>query len=423
MDQTTVLLALARFTSAIARLCLGPLLPMLSVALEFEESAKPALLSAYNSGYILTQIGGGVLADKYGFSVIISGAVGLSAVVLFYVATMATTVSEWTRAFFLMGTIAGPLFPAGSSAISANVKPESRAASAAIVDAAASAGTCVAAMAPMIASTFGWRFVYHMAASGLALVAVAVWVTFPTKPSIQAQKTNSHKGLPDTPHEKIATPDRATCQNYSEPKPPRQGSMVVLLQPALVATYFCHSIDNISKYTINAYAATMLVSKHQSSPVWVGVILGSQEAVGVCSKVLVGTILSSVAPTFYNRGRASAIGFFVQGIFLCATFFSSTDVYAGACLILAALAVGSHSIGFRPVYVEASPDHAGSVSGVGNTVASFASVMGLMTVGTLVQNAGGDWAVVALLLLVINFIGCLAALTIACLGGGQRKES
>ena len=117
----------------------------------FLEESKPALLSTYSSGCLLTQIGGGYLADKHGYASIVSATVGLSALIIFYISTLATTSVAWIRAFFCLGLVADPLFPAGSAAISWNVKADRRTASFAIVDASASAETTVASLAPIVA--------------------------------------------------------------------------------------------------------------------------------------------------------------------------------------------------------------------------------------------------------------------------------
>ena len=126
MDRTTLLLSAARFASAIARLCLGPLMPILTVSLNFTDGDKPTLLAAYSLGYILTQIGGGMLADRYGATAVISSAVGISSLVLMTLTTSLTSAATWAKAFFVLGFVSGPLFPAGSAAISANVPPQRR---------------------------------------------------------------------------------------------------------------------------------------------------------------------------------------------------------------------------------------------------------------------------------------------------------
>jgi MFS family permease len=395
MDRTTLLLSAARFASAIARLCLGPLMPLLTVALKFSNHDKPALLSAYSSGYILTQIGGGFLADRYGASAVIATAVGTSSLILLYI-TSSTSAAMWTQAFFCLGLVAGPLFPAGSTAISTNIPPERRAAAAAIVDAAAAAGTTVAALAPMIADQFGWKCVYYMTSVALAAVAVGAL------------------SLSDKPKPKSSVNSSNSSSNRVEPYP-----ISALISPVALATYLCHSVDNFTKYSINAWAATMLSERHGASPNVIGAILGTQEAIGVVSRLLVGILLTSgSASSLAQRGMTSAIAFAVQGIALLAAFSAPTPTMAAIMFVLSAIAVGAHSVGFRPMYFEASPEHAGAISGMGNTVASLASAIGPVLVGSV-----SGWDRVGLIMVLVNITGVLASMAIATFGATSLRTT
>lgn len=407
MDRTTLLLSLARFAAAVARLCLGPLLPILTISLGFDEASKPTLLSAYSSGYILTQIGGGYIADGHGFSKVIAASVGISALVLLYVSTLASTVDQWTNAFFVMGLVAGPLFPAGSSAISTNVPPSQRAASAALVDAAASAGTCVASLTPLIASHLGWRSIYYVTSCGLAMVAVMTPnMLSSTTASRYKKKTSQSNSPPPSPNNSKETNTTASK---------------VLIQPSAVLTYVCHSVDNFSKYTINAYAATLLFAKFDATAARIGMILGLQEAVAVGSKILVGTLSLKWRPTLFNRGRASAVGFFFQGLALCMAVQASTELGAALGFTLSALWSGLHSSGYRALYMEIAPDYSGAMSGVGNTIASVASVLGPITIGAAMARSNNvpdeqTWTTVGLWMLSVNVMGSVAAATVAVQG-------
>jgi ACS family hexuronate transporter-like MFS transporter len=387
MDRTTLLLSAARFSSAIARLCLGPLMPLLSVSLNLSNDEKRALLSAYSSGYILTQIGGGLLADRYGASTVIASAVGISSLILLYI-TSATSAVVWANAFFCLGLVAGPLFPAGSTAISTHVPFERRASAAAIVDAAAAAGTTVAALAPMIADRFGWKLVYYVTSIALAVVSVGAL-------SLSSKRKQKLPG------------SNTTAEKYP---------IASLLSPAALSTYLCHSADNFTKYSVNAWAATMLSEKHGASPSMIGLILGTQEAVGVVSRLLVGMAFSSGASSsFARRGVTSALAFLVQGVALLAAFRASTPTMTAIMFVVSAIAVGAHSVGFRPIYFEASPEHAGSVSGLGNTVASLASAVGPVVVGSI-----SGWNRVGLVMILVNFVGAMAAMAISRAGKSKR---
>lgn len=394
MDRTTLILSAARFASAIARLCLGPLMPLLTVALQFSNHDKPALLSAYSSGYIWTQIGGGFLADRYGASVVIAIALATSSGILLSM-TCFTSATSWTRALFTLGLVAGPLFPAGSTAISTHVAPDRRAAAAAMADAAAAAGTTVAALAPMIADLFGWKCVYYITSIALAAVAVGAL------------------SLSDMNPRKLIFNNNNNINQGNKPYP-----IAALLSPVALATYVCHSVDNFTKYSINAWAATMLSEQHGASPNMMGAILGTQEAIGVVSRLLVGVLLTGSttsstgwASSFVRRGMISAIAFAVQGTALLAAFSAPTPMMAATMLVLSAMAVGAHSIGFRPMYFEACPDHAGAISGMGNTVASLASAIGPVLVGSIT-----GWQNVGLLMALVNMAGVLASLAVAACG-------
>lgn len=407
-----VLLSSARFASAVGRLCLGPLLPLLTASLHFPEASKPKLLSAYSSGYILTQIGGGVLADRYGANRIICATLGTSACVLLYIATWATTVTAWANAFFVLGLIAGPLFPAGSTAIAIHVVPAKRAAAAAMVDAAAAAGTTVAALTPLLAEHFGsWRVVFHVTAAALAIVSAGSLslVRHGSSDNKAAAIEQSH----DDAGSKQILPKTKPSQLL--PVPSSNGSsrkyiFKALLSPASIATYLCHSADNFTKYSVNAWASTMLVGKFGASLTVVGAILATQEAVGVISRLSVGMASSSRA-SFGMRGITSCLAFVVQGVALLLAFRANSSMVAAALLVVSAVAVGAHSIGFRPIYMEAAPDHAGSISGLGNTIASLASAVGPILIG----NVKG-WDRVGFVLLMVNLGGAASAMMIARAG-------
>jgi len=446
MDKTTVLLSAARFTSAIARLCLGPLLPILSLSLNFPEESKPALLSAYSSGYLLTQMGGGYLADKHGYAKIVASSVGLSALILFYISTFATTVITWTRAFFCLGLVAGPLFPAGSAAISSNVRVDRRAASFAIVDASASAGTTVASLAPIVADYMGWRFIYKF--TGICLLLVSLGIITSMQSNSKA-KIASSSLAPLT----FQTPKHPKYDKYSDSR--RLVAVRAVFLPVAVCTYFCHCCDNFTKYSINSWAATMLFKSHEASPALVSGILAGQEATSVASKLLVGTLFSFSSKTmssssmFMKRGTISAVGFVVQGVALWYAFQAVTPSHAGMFFVISAIAAGSHSVGFRPVYLEASPEHSGAISGFGNSIASCASVLGPVIIGSCINQTNNDakqsnfskrelefrnqrdnaerirmddWSMVAFYMILANLCGSFAALCIAYFSRQRQRQ-
>jgi len=147
----------------------------------------------------------------------------------------------------------------------------------------------------------------------------------------------------------------------------------------------------------------------------------------------------------------SAVGFVLQGVALWCAFQAATPSQAGVFFVLSAIAAGSHSVGFRPVYLEASPEHAGAISGFGNTIASCASVLGPVIIGSSIYNQKNgeqfnnssrrelvfqdrgeenskmtmrteDWSMVAFYMILANLCGALAALCISYSSHQRRRQ-
>jgi len=410
----TFLLASARFVANIARLSLGPLLPLLSSELGFPAESKPALLSAYSSGYILTQVAGGFFADRYGAPSVLAFTAGASALVLLALTSAPGEwgITWWIRLYVALGFLAGPLFPASSVAVKENVEPERRAGAAAVIDAAASAGTCVATLAPSVAAaTFGWKGVFIMTA------AAALLVTFG---SIR---------LGSAPRQKRYSVKSSRRQSAAATSPNDGGSgessYKVLFSLPSLSLYLCNSCDNFCKYILNAWLATMFVERYKVSAAEAGGWLAVVEAVGVFSRVIAG--MRDPLGIRY-RWAASSVTFTLQGLFLFLAFSAPDPKSCAFFLTSYAFCTGGHSVGFRPRYFEAAPKFAGLLSGYGNTVASMASAMGPVVIGIILGEEKDEqsdiydgeerWSKVGLLMAAVGGLGVIGAMG---LGSGKDK--
>uniref|UniRef100_A0A7R9WM97 Major facilitator superfamily (MFS) profile domain-containing protein n=1 Tax=Craspedostauros australis TaxID=1486917 RepID=A0A7R9WM97_9STRA len=447
--STTFMLSCARFASAVARLSLGPLLPLLTASLKFSEHDTPALLSAFSSGYVLTQVAGGYFADRFGYRSVISASLIVSSLLVFCLTlpmAFATAASTWIQIYFLLGLVSGPLFPAGSTAITLEVRREDRATAAAIVDAAAAAGTTVAAMTPLMATYFGgWRPIFQCTSAGLLMIAYMLWNSngkqrLDDAALVAAKKLDSTTGMEShhqSPHRpEQSQPSHQQHQQLQQQKRHNRQSpnpvdvagsssswelLSALMHPMALGTYLCHGCDNFTKYSLSSWSATMLVQHHGVSPSWVGILLGMQEAIGFFSRIFLsvhmsGRELKSKRAMGIYRATVSVTSFVVQAMALKFAFGASAAIWQTvAGFMISALASGGHSIGYRPFYLEMNDKHSGSISGFGNTLASMASIAGPVLLGIAVANASGDgdatiqpgsqWAGVGSMLLLVNCVG------------------
>jgi len=375
MSTITLWLSSSRFVAAIARLSLGPLLPLLP---DIKES-KPALLSAYSTGYLLTQVMGGKLADTYGARIIVAASNWWSAV---WLGCLVFSNTSWTRVYFGLGLAAGPLFPAGSAAIALS---PNKATSAAWIDAAAATGTMVASLAPVVtvALNGNWKLF-------LLIVVVLELIT--------GAGAYIYINDPIREHEDVYTPKK---KKMSWP-------ISILFSPSALCAYLCHSTENLTKYSLNAWAVTSFIERYNISVTTAGSVLAMQEGIGVVSRLIFASRYSS----FRDRGAVSFGAFSIQALAVGLVFFAPSMKWASVGMIVQSLAAGSHSIGFRLSYLELSEYHAGSISGLGNTIASVASAAGPLAIGVLIEHRG-RWINVGWFMFTINLIGALCALTLS----------
>lgn len=363
LNSTLIILMVARFATAIARLAIGPLLPFLPFV---EEADKSIILSSYSCGYLLCQIGGGVMAEAFGPMLVVGISVCVSAFLVFLLTCLES--SWWKLIFFLLGIVSGPLFPAGNAALRRLPNPS---AAATFVGAAASAGTTVASMSPLLAELFSWKFVYQSVSAILFAVGIHCL----------------HETLSD---EKDATRNQ---------KVETRKRLIPVFKPQLISLFLCHSCDNFVKYSINAWAASMLSEQFDSKAATVAGILALQEGLGVATR-----LTSTLTPhlTRKTRGASSSIAFCWQGLTLYFAFIAPRVEYTACLLMLNSIGGGIHSIGYRAFYLE----HSAVVSGVGNTMASLlGSTLGPALLGSLTS-----WPAVGAALLACNCFGSVAAL-------------
>lgn len=386
------LLCAARAVSALSRLSLGPVLPLLVADLAMSLEAQGRLLGAFSTGYLLTQVAGGSLADTYGaravvLACLIATAVGLAAAPL---ATSLAGAGGLAAIFFVLGLLNGPLFPA-CSVMLRDVPSLSRARSMAIVDAGGTLGGCLAtALCPGFAQLFGWRCLYRTLAAVAAFVAL-VWGLLATDPA------------PAAPARKEPGKGLAALKIFAFAGP--------------WALFWAHSIFNYANYFLNAWLPSMFVERFR------GIDAGSAGVYLVWPE-LVGTAVRFLAAAFADRhllqaGRASlhsvrrwasAAAFMLQGLFLTMAVRQEAPLPCALLLVAASASAGLHSCGFKANYLDLTTEHSGALAGVGNTLASVASAaMPVVTSSALLLFPGG-WGQLFALLFFLNCTGALVVL-------------
>jgi MFS family permease len=462
VDVTTILVCCcARFASAVARLSLGPLLPILSVTI-FNNSqnagsdnnddndgnsnhhGKAMLLSAYSTGYLLTQIVGGVLADRYGAVRVVAICCGLSSVILYATALFLSDVQSWRYAYFFLGVIAGPLFPACQTAAATPAAPSPRqsspssfsstttssttttiepAVALAWMDTAAAVGATLAAAAPLFSSPM---LFYGMTSALLLLVAVTatrlslllqrhnnnhvnnnnvnsllVGVEQQLSPSISSSNNNltssNSNNTNNTNNNKSLGSTKTSSTTY---RLLRDMLLRNSNDPSLWKVIFCHSIDNFTKYSINGWAVTILVRHYGANVGTAGIILGAHEGLTVVSRLY--WVASSASSTSIHQstttssstkgnsnititGNTTAQRLFISAVAfawqgLGYQLFFSANRYTGGPRWATLFLMMTAVAAGLHSIGYRTCYNSGATAGLGNTVASLCSIMGSLAV-------------------------------------------
>ena len=107
------LMAATRFLCYLTRGQVGVILPYLTAELQLSPQDSGQLLSQYASGYLLTQILGGLCADQYGAAPVVAVAIAMSSLLCF-VAAGTGDVGVLGSVMFVTGLAQGVIMPAGN---------------------------------------------------------------------------------------------------------------------------------------------------------------------------------------------------------------------------------------------------------------------------------------------------------------------
>lgn len=405
MEDVALLLCAVRAISALARLSLGPLLPLLSQKLPMGIEDKGVLLSAFSTGYLLTQVAGGVLADRVGGRQVVLLALAVNSVGLAMVPTTALTagVLGLSAVYFMLGIFNGPLFPC-CSVMLRGVEPHRRASAMAVVDLGGTLGGCLAtALCPSLALWLGWQQLYGLLAL-LSAVTALLWWARAREPATEA----AVKGSPDAGGKPSSLAGEAQQL---------RGAISIFLHPGPWALFCAHATFNYSNYFLNAWLPSMFAETFDGMDVGTaGVFLFWPEIVGIVSRLATSALAERCCAHVrlqVLRRAASVIAFTGQAVALCAAVRQPGPLQCTAYLALAAAFVGAHSCGFKANYLDLTAKHSGILAGAGNTIASVASAVGPLITSSILAAAPGDWARLFQLLAVLNICG--AALVAALL--------
>lgn len=371
------LLACARGIFQMARICMGPLAVNMAAEYGYTSEQKGQILSAFAAGYALTQVVGGLAADRFGgkpFMLLGLLTSGGSLILLPFAADVGVFHLWWL--LWVMGLTQGPTYPAQQvqTAKWASGSPAMRSYASALGGTGSTAGSLLAlGLTPMLAERIGWRWT-SCVFGFLTLIFGALEALYGESQPAWMVSTRSREGS-------ISMAGR--MQRWRS----------VLLAPSVLVIFTAHATHNFVRYFLMAWMPTYYREVLHVSADAAGLHLIIPELCGLISS-LVGANLGRemqqrgwLSPLSSRRLFVSVafLGSFV-GLLVISTVSKAGFVTLFLCLVqgLATL----QGLGFGANYLDISKHNGGLVTGAGNTVATCASFFAPVFASWLLPSDG-----------------------------------
>ena len=345
------------------------------------------ILSTFYIGYLLMQIWGGRLADRFGGKLILGiGVLAWSAFTIITPPAAMLGLSMLLVARVGMGLGEAVTFPSIYSLVTRWVPTTERSKAIALNASGIPIGTVFALVTtPIIVSMLGWEWAFYLFGA-VGILWYLAWNKLVTKdPAL-------HPGISPEELAHIKQHTLATSET-SKPLPIRH----FLKNKPLWAIIVAHFCNNWTLYVVLSWLPKYVNEGLGVSFAAVGVVamlphLASFLFLNVFGNVADRMIKSGMDVTFVRK-LMQTIAF--GGLATCLFLISGvTDVWAAIgilCLgkVFSAAGIGGHSVN----HMDIGPRHAGTLMGITNTAGTIPGIVGVYVTGMILE-ATGSWALV-----------------------------
>jgi len=352
-------------------------MPLIVADLRLSTTSAGSLLSAFPCGYLLTQVVGGMAADRYGAKSIMNLVLVSTALGMLLIGSLQSFTAIRT-AVFLMGFLQGPLFPTNGVLQARWVPRSERASATALMELGNPLGALVAMFfTPILAQSLGWRaaiILLGMATFLFAMVWQALAANCPTECRyikamelsemccfglVSASKmTETHKG------HSIQVSGHNTSRVFAFP-----AVWSVLLANIMFNFNRYFSYNWVPLYFTDGLGVSVSQTAH--CMLWPNI-----------ADMIFALAAGRVADKLANTGRMStpntlrmfsAIGFLGTGTGLYLAGQTRDKNLVTALISFASGMQACHTAGFKSSYADISTQYAGIIYGTGNMLASMSS--------------------------------------------------
>jgi len=376
----------------------------------WDQTTKGLIMSSFFVGYLMTQIAGGWLADRYG------GKVVLGAGVLFWSAfTLITPAAAFAGLSLMllsrvgMGLGEAVTFPSIYSLFSRWLPITERTRAIGLNASAIPLGTVFALLiTPVIVLSLGWEWAFYLfGAVGIFWYALWYWLA-ETEPGDHPRVSAAELSIIESGQSTETTTEPPTIRAFLRSKSVW----------AIIVSHFC---SNWGGYVLLSWLPIYFVEGLGVDFAAVGVVtmipaIASFFFLNVAGWVTDNLISRGLNLTFVRK-MMQTIGFGGGAIVLAVVGYVESIPWAIALMsvgnMLGAFALG----GWGSNHMDIAPKHAGTLMGITNTAGTLPGIIGVFVSGLILQWTG-SWVLVFQVAAAINVFGLVFYLIFA----GTDKE-
>jgi MFS transporter, ACS family, solute carrier family 17 (sodium-dependent inorganic phosphate cotransporter), other len=385
---TVVLLAaLAVFVCYMDRVIMSVAIIPMAADFGWSPEEQGRVLSSFFVGYLLTQVAGGWLAERYGGKIVLgAGVVFWSLFTLITPVAAAGGMMALLVTRVLMGIGEGITFPSIYALFGRWIPLTERSRAIGILFSMIPLGSVFALVAtPWLVAQFGWQSAFYLF-GGLGFVWWAAWQRYTARapeehPEVSAQELALIRG-----NDPAAAVD-------ATPPPMR----TLLRTPAVWAIIVCHFCANWGSYVLLAWLPTYINKGLGVDFASVGLFTMIPSLVAFFAMNGGGWVADRMIRGGMDVTRVrkimQTVGFGGSAAVLAVVGYVESVPLAIALMALGNLFGGATAGGFGVNHLDIAPRGAGIIMGLSNTAATVPGIVGVYVSG-LILEATGSWTLV-----------------------------
>ncbi|XP_055857015.1 putative inorganic phosphate cotransporter [Episyrphus balteatus] len=378
---------------------------------EWDEQKKSLLLSSFFWGYVITQIPGGQIAQRYGAKFVLLFGI-LTCSLMACLTPICASFGGWRLVFVLrviQGMVQGCVHPATHAMLAKWAPVEERGALGTYCYSGSQFGTVVmlATSGYIAQSSAGWPGIFYISAA-CGFVWSIFWVIF------SASTPADHKTISPDERKFIETSlGQSESTHKTHLKTPWLSIATSLPFLSLIVVHCTHMwgfwtlLTQIPSYMKNILGMDLKNSALLSALPYTVMLLLSFFFIFL-SKIVANNKKVSLS---FNRKFFNSIGHWIPMISLIALGYVTKE-HTTLAVVLLTLTVGINSatyLGFQVNHIDLSPNFAGTLMGITNGAANIMSSLAPLAVGFVVNDEKnpGQWRMVFFIAAGFYFFGNL----------------